>query len=484
MINEEMENTGVEGRPPSAEEKSPGALLRFDRIRARHLAIIYASVSMVYIFLSDLVVFMLNQEQWNTLVYSVGKGFGFVIVTAILIYALIRRNDRKRMELQNQICDLNELMNQKEMLSQMTRLESIGRLAAGLAHNLNNGLAIIEGNVEMIGEKNKDPETMRYLKAIKTSVDRGRELSDTLLSFSEGGEPIKDLAQPDRLITDLAVSYYRGSAIRLELDLPQELPTVLADAGQLKHAFVNLLKNAQEAMPDGGSVTIIGRNVILGQDEIADLPAGEYVRIEMRDTGHGMSGEVLERIFDPYFSTKGQNRGLGLPLAQSVIRRHGGAIIAESLKGSGAAFTTFLPVHRFLPDQDVNVERRNTQTKKVLWMDDEEGIRVIGKELLEHLGYEVAIASEGEEALMEYQRALDSQPFDAVILDLVVPGGMGGAETMERLMAIDPKVRAVVCSGYSNDPVMAHHLEHGFLGVLPKPFNIEQLKSVLRKVLE
>lgn len=171
------------------------------------MAIIYASVSMVYIFLSDLVVFMLNQEQWNTLVYSVGKGFGFVIVTAILIYALIRRNDRKRMELQNQICDLNELMNQKEMLSQMTRLESIGRLAAGLAHNLNNGLAIIEGNVEMIGEKNKDPETMRYLKAIKTSVDRGRELSDTLLSFSEGGEPIKDLAQPDRLITDLAVSY-------------------------------------------------------------------------------------------------------------------------------------------------------------------------------------------------------------------------------------------------------------------------------------
>lgn len=270
----------------------------------------------------------------------------------------------------------------------------------------------------------------------------------------------------------------------MELDLPQELPTVLADAGQLKHAFVNLLKNAKEAMPDGGSVTIIGRNVILGQDEIADLPAGEYVRIEMRDTGHGMSGEVLERIFDPYFSTKGQNRGLGLPLAQSVIRRHGGAIIAESLKGSGAAFTTFLPVHRFLPDQDVNVERRNTRTKKVLWMDDEEGIRVIGKELLEHLGYEAAIASEGEGALMEYQRALDSQPFDAVILDLVVPGGMGGAETMERLMAIDPKVRAVVCSGYSNDPVMAHHLEHGFLGVLPKPFNIEQLKSVLRKVLE
>ena len=159
-------------------------------------------------------------------------------------------------------------------------------------------------------------------------------------------------------------------------------------------------------------------------------------------------------------------------------------MIAESMKGSGARFTTYLPVHRFVPDQEVNIERRKVRTKKVMWMDDEEGIRDIGKELLEHLGYEAIMASDGEEALKDYQRALDSQPFDAVILDLVVPNGMGGAETIERLMTMDPQVRAVVCSGYSNDPIMAHHLEHGFLGVLPKPFNVGQLQTVMRSVVE
>jgi two-component system cell cycle sensor histidine kinase/response regulator CckA len=475
---------GDRGRRPSVEDDPNGVLMRFDRTRATYVAIIYASISMVYILLSDLILFRLSEDHWTSLVFSVGKGFTFVIATSILIYLLIRWNNRKRLELQNQICDLNELMNQKEIVFQMERLESIGRLAAGLAHNLNNGLAVIEGNADMIGEKNRDPDTARYLNAIKTSVARGRELSATLLGFSQGGEPIKDLTELDRFITDLAVSFYKGSAIKLDIDLPRELPTVLADPGQLRHAFVNLLKNSQEAMPDGGTVTIIGRSVHLSEKVVADLPAGEYVRIELRDTGPGMPEEVLEKMFDPYFSTKGQNRGLGLTLAQSVIRRHGGVIIAESPKGSGAIFTTYLPAYHFLPDQDVNVERRKVRTKKVMWMDDEEGIREIGKELLEHLGYEAVVAKDGEEALREYQKALESQHFDAVILDLLVPNGMGGMETMEKLLSMDPGVRAVVCSGYSNDPVMAHYLEHGFMAVLPKPFNVGNLQSVLAAVLQ
>ncbi len=357
-------------------------------------------------------------------------------------------------------------------------------MAAGLAHNLNNGLAIIEGNADMIGERNKDPESTRNLKAIKASW-LGAESCRTPCSVSPRE------ANRSRTLQNQANSFpnwpppsNKGSAIKLDIDLPRELPTVLADTGQLKHAFVNLLKNSLEAMPDGGIVTIVGRNMRMGEKEVADLPAGEYVRIEVRDTGPGLSAGVMERIFVPYFSTKGENRGLGLPLAQSVIRRHGGVMIAESMKGSGARFITYLPVHRFVPDQEVNIERRKVRTKKVMWMDDEEGIRDIGKELLEHLGYEAIMASDGEEALKDYQRALDSQPFDAVILDLVVPNGMGGAETIERLMTMDPQVRAVVCSGYSNDPVMAHHLEHGFMAVLPKPFNVDQLQNVLRNVLK
>jgi len=225
------DKNGEGERPPSADVSPHSALMRFDRIRATYVAIIYASISMVYILISDLVLFRPSEDHWTTLVYSVGKGFAFVIVSAILIYLLIRWNDKKRMQLQNQIGDLNELMNQREIVSQMVRLESIGRLAAGLAHNLNNGLAIIEGNVDMIGKRNKDPESTRNLKAIKTAVARGRELSDTLLGFSQGGEPIKDPTEPGKFISELATSFYKGSAIKLDMDLPGELPTVLADTG-------------------------------------------------------------------------------------------------------------------------------------------------------------------------------------------------------------------------------------------------------------
>lgn len=475
--------TQVEGGPTDGEGDPLAKLRRFDRIRAYNLVIAYATISLVYILVSDLLLIG-TAENWTTLVLSLIKGFAFVAVTSILIYYLIRRNDAKRLELQARICDLNELMSHREMVSQVLRLESIGRLAAGMAHNLNNTLAVIEGNVDVIDKRPAGADGSKNLQAIRTSVARARSLSDTLLSFSEGGEPVKEITDVGEFLRDLAISMVKDSNTRLSLDIQRDLSTVLADRGQLRHAFQNVLMNSLEALPGGGTVSISGRNVRLTVGEIADLGGGEYVMIEIQDDGPGVPEDVLERIFDPYFSTKGQNRGLGLTLAQSVIRRHGGVIIAESPPGRGASFITYLPVHRYVPDQKLGAKGRMERTGKILWMDDEDGIREVGKELLEHLGYEAVTAAEGHEAIDLYQKALGTRPFDAVILDLLVPNGIGGAETMERLMTIDPKVRAVVCSGYSNDPIMAHHLEHGFMAVLPKPFNIDQLRIVLRNVLE
>ncbi len=357
-------------------------------------------------------------------------------------------------------------------------------MAAGIAHNLNNTLAVIEGNVDVIGKGDGGAEVTRNLQAIRSSVARARTLSDALLTFSEGGEPVKEQVEITGFLKELASPMVQGPGMRLSFDLPRGTVTVLADRGQLRHAFENLLSNALEAMPGGGSISITGRIVQLRPGEMADLEGGEYIVIELQDSGPGIPEDVLERMFDPYFSTKGQNRGLGLPLAQSVIRRHGGAIAAESPRGQGARLITYLPVHRSVPDQKVDVTLKRQRTNRVLWMDDEEGIREVGKELLEHLGYEAVTAAEGREALDLYRDALGSRPFDAVILDLMVPNGIGGAETMEELLSMDPQVRAVVCSGYSNDPIMAHHLEHGFLGVLPKPFNVGQLQTVMRSVVE
>lgn len=459
-------------------------LFHFNRVSAYYVALIYATISLAYILISDILLIGLNPDDSENLLISLGKGFAFVILTSILLYLLIRRSDRRRLQLQNRIYDLNEMMNQKEIVSQVVRLESIGRLAAGMAHNLNNIMAIIEGNADMIAGKCSGDDTSKNLQAIRNSVARARGLSDTLLSFSEGGEPVKELIDLGRFVAEVSTAQLEGSKVRLSLDIPASLSTVLADRGQLRHAYENLLINSLEVMPGGGTISITGRNVRLGEKEVADLVAGEYIRIEIRDSGPGIPDEVLESIFDPYFSTKGQNRGLGLTLAQSVVRRHGGVVLADSPRGQGARFTVYHPVHRYVPDQRVAIERGEMRTGRILWMDDEQGIREVGKELLEHLGYEAVTASDGQEALEMYREALGSRPFDAVVLDLVVPKGMGGAETMERLLDMDPKVRAVVCSGYSKDPIMASHLEHGFMAVLPKPFLIGSLKKVLDDMLE
>lgn len=474
---------GEEKGPLETGDDPLDKLRRFDRARAYQVVIAYAAVSLAYILVSDLLVIG-TEEHWTTFAASISKGFAFVAVTSILILFLIRRNDRKRLDLQDRIYDLNEVMRHRQMASQMVRLESVGRLAAGIAHNLNNTLAVIEGNVDVIGKGDGGAEVTRNLQAIRSSVARARTLSDALLTFSEGGEPVKEQVEITGFLKELASPMVQGPGMRLSFDLPRGTVTVLADRGQLRHAFENLLSNALEAMPGGGSISITGRIVQLRPGEMADLEGGEYIVIELQDSGPGIPEDVLERMFDPYFSTKGQNRGLGLPLAQSVIRRHGGAIAAESPRGQGARLITYLPVHRSVPDQKVDVTLKRQRTNRVLWMDDEEGIREVGKELLEHLGYEAVTAAEGREALDLYRDALGSRPFDAVILDLMVPNGIGGAETMEELLSMDPQVRAVVCSGYSNDPIMAHHLEHGFLGVLPKPFNVGQLQTVMRSVVE
>jgi len=457
---------------------------RLENLNAYIVVAIYVIVSIVYILLSDVLLMAVDVDTGSTLLISLVKGFLFVLLTGLLILLLIRWSDRKLILSQRNVSQLSEEMQQREIASQLVRLESIGNLAAGLAHNLNNTLTVIEGNLSVIKEKcHVSEDAVKHLDAIEGAVDRGRGLSQTLLSFSQGGEPLKELVDLRSYIPEYTAFTLGRPGINVAYDLPKDLMPVMADRGQLPHLFNNILMNAVEAVPDGGSVTVTGRNAVIGEGEVAALKAGDYVRIVVQDTGPGIPRPHIHRIFDPYFSTKGQTRGLGLTVAQNIARRHSGVILASSKEGGGTSISVLLPVSKELPDQPIEFKRRTVDRRKVLWMDDEEAIREVGKELLEQLGYEAQVARDGQEALMLFQEALPSAPFSVVILDLVVPEGMGGEETLDKLMRLDPQVRTVVCSGYSSNPVMANHVEHGFSAVLPKPFKLEALDHVLRDLM-
>lgn len=457
---------------------------RLENLNAYIVVAIYVVVSITYILLSDVLLMSDDSDTGSTLLFSLVKGFMFVMLTGLLIYFLIKWSDRKLLLSQSRIVQLNDEMQKKEVASQLVRLESIGYLAAGLAHNLNNTLTVIEGNISVIKEKYQtSDEDARHLEAIEAAVERGRGLAQTMLSFSHGGEPLKEMVELRTYLPEVTAFILGRPGINVAYDLSKDLLPVMADRGQLPHLFNNIIANAVEAIPDGGSVTVSGRNVAIGEGEVASLGAGDYVRIEVRDTGSGISRTQLQRIFDPYFSTKGQNRGLGLTLAQNIARRHQGVILVSSKEGGGTTVSILLPAVREVPDHHRESKRGPVERRKVLWMDDEEGIREIGKELLEHLGYEAEVAKDGEEAVKLFTDAMPRSPFSVVILDLVVPEGMGGEETLERLIELDPRVRTVVCSGYSSNPVMANHLEHGFSAVLPKPFKLEALDQVLRDLM-
>lgn len=368
------------------------------------------------------------------------------------------------------------------------KLESIGGLAGGIAHDFNNLLNAVLGNTSLLKmEGGLRGKPLERLDRMEKSIYRARELTQQLLTFAKGGDPIRKTVRINDLIVDNARFVLSGSKARSEFDIAGNLWPVEADLGQLSQVINNLIINAAQAMPEGGTVRITARNLLV--DALSDLPLapGRYIAVSVQDDGVGIPADSLERIFDPYHTTKEQGSGLGLATSHSIITKHKGCITVSSEVGRGSTFTIHLPATLSScpsdqrPETDVPLPQVHG---RILILDDEESILELTCELLELMGFEAVGVKDGQEAVERYTSAMHAgMPYDLLILDLTVPGGMGGKKVIGILKDIDPQVKAIVSSGYSQDPIMARHAEYGFCDVLAKPYRLDDLKKTVLRVL-
>jgi two-component system cell cycle sensor histidine kinase/response regulator CckA len=384
------------------------------------------------------------------------------------------------------VLDITDRKKMESEFQKAQRIESVGILAGGIAHEFNNILTAINGNI-MLAKMYAKPglEVFDILVEAEKACKRAEDLTRQLLTFSKGGTFFRKKISLRQIIEDLAGDASAGSNIVCVPDLPQNLWAIEGDEGQIRQAISNLLVNAREAMPGGGVIKIRAENVTSDPGSLSSLKEGAYVRVSVEDQGSGIEEDCLEKIFDPFFTTKEKGSGLGLTGALSIARNHDGDITVESRAGSGTTFHVYLPAFfgaATEPSSEGGVAI--TDRKKVLVMDDEEMIRNVVERMLGQCGCEATFARDGEEMLTVYERAMESGlPFDAVIVDLIIAGGMGGKEAMERLLQIDPGARAIVSSGYSDDPIMADFRKYGFTGVLAKPYQLSGLRKALREVI-
>lgn len=366
------------------------------------------------------------------------------------------------------------------------KLESISILAGGIAHDFNNILVGILGNITLAKIYAKgDKRVYERLVEAEEAAYRAKGLTHQLLTFSKGGEPVKKVIEIGRLVKKTANFALSGSGTKCEYQVPDDLWPVEVDEGQIAQVIQNLVINADQAMPSGGIIEISAENVTVTEEYNLPIKEGKYVKITIRDQGIGIPEKYIQNIFDPYFSTKSKGSGLGLATVHSIITKHNGFISVESEVGRGTTFFVYLPAT--LEEAKEGKETGKviiTGKGKVLIVDDEELVREVGREMLEELGYEVQVASDGAEAIEIYKKAMDSgEPIDVVILDLTIPGGMGGVEALKKLKELDPNVKAIVSSGYSTDSVMSEYSKHGFVGLVTKPYTVEELSKVLHEVL-
>jgi PAS domain S-box-containing protein len=395
----------------------------------------------------------------------------------------IRNNDGAVEGVVVVVRDVSDVARLEEERQKAGKLASLGVLAGGIAHDFNNILTAIVGNISLARlDASLDFQTDGQLGEAEKACARAKTLTHQLLTFSKGGTPVKKTVGLNDIIRESAGFALRGTNVRCDFVLADNLWAVEADEGQMVQVLNNLVLNAQQAMAGGGTI------VITSQNQAADAgrdPRSPQVRISVEDRGVGIPEEHLNRIFDPYFTTKRQGSGLGLATSYSIVRNHGGSIDVRSIVNQGTVITITLPAH---PER-VPVRREARSVAKpgkgrVLVMDDEEALRNLARAMLGKLGYEVAVAADGREAIEMYRSAKEAnRTFDVVVMDLTVPGGIGGKDAIQDLLRIDPDVRAIVSSGYADDPVMAEYEAYGFKGVVPKPFGSGELSTALQQVL-
>ncbi len=384
--------------------------------------------------------------------------------------------------------DVTEEKRTNAELAKVKKLESVGVLAGGIAHDFNNILTAILGNIELSAlYVEPDSEVYPLLDETRKAAIRAKDLTQQLLTFAKGGDPVIQTASITKIITDSANFVMHGSSVVCDFRIAEDLWQVAVDTGQISQVIQNIILNACQAMPKGGVIEVTCKNIRNIDRESLTLPLTKYIKIIIADSGSGIPEKIIDRIFDPYFSTKKKGSGLGLAICHSIISKHDGTVTVQSVPEKGTTFTIYLPAslkpkQTALPGEPGTVSPAKRTT--VMVMDDDAMIRTLTKKMLTRTGHQVILTKNGHEAIEQYNEDFaGKRSIGIIIMDLTIPGGMGGKETVKEILRINPEAKVIVASGYSNNPVMAHYQKYGFTASIAKPFQLEDLNRLLDDII-
>lgn len=382
--------------------------------------------------------------------------------------------------------DITEQKRIEQEVNKNQNLESIGVLAGGIAHDFNNILTIILGNITISKIYTKPEDRVhKNLIEIEKGVMRAKDLTRQLLTFSKGGAPVKETISITKFLKESATFALSGSNVKCIFSIPNDIWAVKIDKGQINQVVNNIMINADQSMPEGGRLEINLENVIITSESTLPLQKGKYIKLSFKDHGIGIPSHHLNKIFDPYFSTKTKGNGLGLASAYSIIKNHKGLITVESELKIGTIFYIYLPAsEKIIIEKEKIVDKMLFGKEKILIMDDDDLVREVTGEMVKNFGYSAEFSKDGAEAIKLYKNAIKSgENFSAIIMDLTIPGGMGGKEAAIELLKIDPEVKMIASSGYSKNSIMSDYKKYGFIGILAKPYKISELGEILQKVI-
>lgn len=382
--------------------------------------------------------------------------------------------------------DITERTKLEEELQRAQKLESVGLLAGGIAHDFNNILAAVLGNMSLAKNYiNKKTKAFRYVERAESAISRATYLTNQLLTFSKGGSPIKKVASIKDLLMETVNFLLVGSRVEVKFEFQDNLWNTIIDKDQMNQVISNIVLNAIQAMPGGGVIGITADNYTPKDSftSVEELNSGDWVRIAIKDNGPGIAGEILPLIFDPYFTTKKDGTGLGLAISYSIVKKHQGILQVESDLGKGTTFYIFLPAFKGDVEKEYSESSKPVSGRgRILYMDDEKALCDTVKDILTDLGYTVTTVNDGTTALEIYKNTLKTdEKYDLVILDLIIPGNIGGKDTLDKMREIDPNVVAIATSGYSNDPIISDFQSYGFMGAISKPFRVNDLAEIVKK---